>query len=426
MKDSSQVDELVSHVSRVANETYGHSRPFMPEQPWWKNLDPVFHRFPDTFYLEWRAQLLVWVLSWLDVLVRFFLASAAVTGALFSTLRRLKEDDRQRHFYAGLADAGEREQIFVEPAFVPLVHRRQVLSDVAPAGAVVEDLRFDSRFEVINPALAEHYARFKRNNVVHAQYWHHGDGPRPTLIIAHGFMLSSYRVNARFFSAGWFFRQGYDVILSTQPFHGWRREKWAPFSGHGVFSYGISHVNEMFAQSVFDFRSLLNWLDSQGVRDYGVTGISLGGYLSALLAATEKRLAFSIPVVPVASLTDVMFQWAPAGWLIRGGLRLVNISVQEARHSGAATSPLTWAPLLDKSRLMVIGGAGDRIVPPKHARLLWDHWQQPLMHWFPGNHLVHVDQGRYLRQMAAFMRGLGFAPQKPAQGGSDAPVSAEG
>ena len=31
-----------------------------------------------------------------------------------------------------------------------------------------------------------------------------------------------------------------------------------------------------------------------------------------------------------------------------------------------------------------------------------------MMHWFPGNHLVHVDQGKYLRQMAAFMRNIGF------------------
>ena len=416
MKDSHQVDELVDHVSRVANETYGHSRPFMPEQPWWRNLDPVFHRFPDVFYLEWRAQLLVWVLSCLDMLVRFLLASAAVAGAIFSTLRRLEVDNRERHFYTGLADGGEREKVFATPAFVPLVQRQPVKSSVAPEEAIVESLRFDSRYQVLNPELAEHYAQFKRNHVVHAQYWRHGDKPRPTLIIAHGFMLSSYRVNARFFSAKWFFRQGYDVILYTQPFHGWRMEKWAPFSGHGVFSYGICHANEMFAQSVFDFRSLLNWLDAQNVPEYGVTGISLGGYLAALLASTESRLKFSIPVVPVASLTDVMFQWAPAGWLIRAGLRLVDISVQEARHSVAATSPLTWKPLLDKSRLMVVGGAGDRIVPPKHARLLWDHWQQPLMHWFPGNHMVHVDQGRYLRQMAAFMRNIGFGEVEQSRG----------
>ena len=33
-------------VSRVANETYGHSRRIMPNQPWWDNLESSFHKFP--------------------------------------------------------------------------------------------------------------------------------------------------------------------------------------------------------------------------------------------------------------------------------------------------------------------------------------------------------------------------------------------
>ena len=46
------MEELSSIVSRVANETYGHSRRIMPEQPWWDNLEPSFHKFPDDFYLD--------------------------------------------------------------------------------------------------------------------------------------------------------------------------------------------------------------------------------------------------------------------------------------------------------------------------------------------------------------------------------------
>ncbi len=47
---------------------------------------------------------------------------------------------------------------------------------------------------------------------------------------------------------------------------------------------------------------------------------------------------------------------------------------------------------------MVIAGAGDRLAPPKHVRLLWGHWDRPRIHWFPGNHLVHLDKGKYLRR----------------------------
>ncbi len=46
-------------VSRVANETYGHSRRIMPSQPWWDNLESSFHKFPDDFDLDLPTQVLV-------------------------------------------------------------------------------------------------------------------------------------------------------------------------------------------------------------------------------------------------------------------------------------------------------------------------------------------------------------------------------
>jgi pimeloyl-ACP methyl ester carboxylesterase len=57
---------------------------------------------------------------------------------------------------------------------------------------------------------------------------------------------------------------------------------------------------------------------------------------------------------------------------------------------------------------MVIAGAGDRLAPPKHARLLWDHWERCHIHWFPGNHLIHLDQGKYLKEIATFLKATDF------------------
>ena len=141
----------------------------------------------------------------------------------------------------------------------------------------------------------------------------------------------------------------------------------------------------------------------------GVTGISLGGYTSSILAAVEERLYFSVPNVPVVSLFDLMLQWFPASMVIKAGLRLSGMSIKEARHLMAVHCPLTYGPAIPKERLMIIGGAGDRLAPPKHARLLWDHWDRPAIHWFPGNHILHLDQGRYLKDVAGFLGKIGFA-----------------
>ena len=56
------------------------------------------------------------------------------------------------------------------------------------------------------------------------------------------------------------------------------------------------------------------------------------------------------------------------------------------------TTPLTYKPCLPPERLMIIGGVGDRLAPPKHSRILWDHWGRCRIHWFPGNHVLHLDR----------------------------------
>ena len=64
--------------------------------------------------------------------------------------------------------------------------------------------------------------------------------------------------------------------------------------------------------------------------------------------------------------------------------------------------------MIPKDRLMIVGGVGDRLAPPQHASLLWEHWDRPAIHWFPGNHLIHFNQGEYLRHIAKFLARIGF------------------
>ena len=123
-------------------------------------------------------------------------------------------------FYAELARAGSRTA-FPAPTEVPRVSSRPA-NPVAEwmAKGRVHNIRFNSSFQAINPAVREQCRGYVRNNVVHAQHWFHDDGPHPTLCVIHGFMGSAYLFNGLFFSLPWFYRSGYDVLLYTLPFHG--------------------------------------------------------------------------------------------------------------------------------------------------------------------------------------------------------------
>src|SRR5690606_2133918 len=104
-------------VSRVANETYGHSRRIMPEQPWWDNLESNFHKFPDDFDLDLATQLMVHGTAAVDLAVRT--AAAMLVSPLGLPLSvnpfRLRQDLEDGDLYRELANSGDASRFFRFP-----------------------------------------------------------------------------------------------------------------------------------------------------------------------------------------------------------------------------------------------------------------------------------------------------------------------
>lgn len=344
-------------------------------------------------------------------------AVASVIGAamlpkvLTETVHRqqVHRDREAMAFYADLAARQNVQASFPAPPAPPTVSSR-------PANAVarwvahgnVENLTFDSSFRAINPEMRQVWNGLRRNNVVHAQHWRHGDGARPTLCVIHGFMGSAYLANGLFFSLPWFYRAGYDVLLYLMPFHGRRAEKWSPFSGYGIFANGMAGFAETMAQAIHDFRSVLDHLEATGVDRVAVTGLSLGGYTSALAASVDSRIQAVIPNVPVVTPEAAFDDWWPASTLVSLGRLAGGVSRQASVAASAYHSPLNYRPLVPKDRRLIITGLGDRLAPPDQAEKLWQHWDHCALHWFPGNHLIHVSQKDYLRRMTRFLQPIMF------------------
>jgi pimeloyl-ACP methyl ester carboxylesterase len=321
-----------------------------------------------------------------------------------------RERDNLR-FYAELAAHRDPALSFPAPTRPPRVSTRPAnpIAERIAHGNVV-NIRFRSSFEAVNPAMRRPWSQLSRNNIVHAQHWRHDDGPHPTLCLIHGFMGSAYLLNGLFFSLPWFYRSGYDVLLYTLPFHGARAERYSPFSGYGFFANGMAGLAESMAQAVHDFRSTLDYLESTGVDRVALTGMSLGGYTSALIAGVDDRLQAVIPNVPVVTPESAFDDWFPANKLVGLGRRVSGISAAESAAASAYHSPLTYPPLVPKDRRLIITGLGDRLAPPEQAEKLWEYWDRCAFHWFPGNHVLHVSQPAYLRRMTKFLRPVMFDP----------------
>ena len=335
--------------------------------------------------------------------------SATVAPAVIATSVRSGSERDTLRFYAELGAERDPAKSFPARSELPRVSSRPAnrLAEWVAHGTV-DNISFPSSFRAINPAMRERWSRWGSNNVVHAQHWRHNDGPHPTLCVIHGFMGSSYLANGRFFTLPYYFRSGYDVLMYTLPFHGPRAEKCSPFSGYGYFSSGLSGFAEAMAQAVHDFRSIIDYLRHTGVERIALTGISLGGYTTALVASVEDRLEAVVPNCPVVTPARMFDEWFPANKLMGLGLRLAKISRAELSAALSYHSPLNYRPLVPKDRRMIITGLGDRMAPPGQAQMLWEHWDRCALHWFPGNHVLHVSQLDYLRRMTAFLHEVMF------------------
>lgn len=350
-----------------------------------------------------------------DVVVRTGLASTIVGAATPWALSLGARKERKRlRFYSELADAEDASQSFPPPPKdVPVSSAKAAPWSFRAPGGRVSTLRFESPFVALNPAMREDYGKWRRNRTAWAQHWRHDDGPRPTLCVIHGFGASPYVINSAFFSLPWLYGKGYDVLLYLMPFHGPRRDRLLSLNGLGLFAHGPSHFNEAIAHAVHDFRVFLDYLQASGVERVGVTGLSLGGYMSALLGTIEPRLQVSIPNAPVTDIERLIPRWFPANLGIGIASVLDAIPVREAAAALAVHCPLTYKPVLPMERLMIIGGLGDRLTPPEQIKLLWEHWDRPRLHWYPGNHILHVNRTAYLREMRRFMQDADFGPEVP-------------
>jgi pimeloyl-ACP methyl ester carboxylesterase len=175
-----------------------------------------------------------------------------------------------------------------------------------------------------------------------------------------------------------------------------------------LFAHGPAHFNEAMAHAVHDFRLFMDHLLAEGAPQVAVTGLSLGGYVSSILAAVEERLTVVVPNAPVTRVASLARQWFPANILLDAGLWLGRIPWDEFEAALDVTSPLNYHPVVPRERRMIIGGLGDRLAPPEQSRWLWEHWDRPRLHWFPGNHILHAGRGAYLKEMLSFMRAAGF------------------
>ncbi len=228
---------------------------------------------------------------------------------------------------------------------------------------------------------AERWMGYAANKREYALLLRHPE-PRPWLVCVHGTEMGRAGLDLALFRA-WRLHEvfGLNVVMPVLPMHGPRARglpKGAVFPGEDV----LDDVHAT-AQAVWDIRRLLSWIRREEPgSQIGVNGLSLGGYIAALIASLEPDLTCAILGVPVADLVALLGR--------HSGLHPDDPrheTMELAEPIGRMTSPLSLPPLVPLPGRFIYAGVADQVVHPREQVVrLWEHWGKPEIVWYPGGH----------------------------------------
>jgi hypothetical protein len=252
--------------------------------------------------------------------------------------------------------------------------------------------RYGRRFEHVSfasewtppPGLprADEWLAVEGAGVAHAFVLRHKE-PRPWIVALHGYGTGEPYDLWWMGSAAAHQHLGVNVMNVILPRHGPRGRVAITdrFPGYDpvVNVYG-------FAQAISDIRRAITWARAQGDTAIGVYGISLGGYVAALLAGIEPGLAGVVAGIPVVDFGELIgshtarYQGddAPIVRAVRS-----DASVRLNR----LVSPLAHAPLVPHDGRFLYAAVGDRMATTSQAVKLWRHWDAPETLWVQGSHI---------------------------------------
>jgi pimeloyl-ACP methyl ester carboxylesterase len=228
---------------------------------------------------------------------------------------------------------------------------------------------------------AQRWQSYTANDREYALLLRHPE-PRPWLVCVHGTEMGRAAMDLALFRA-WRLHDelGLNVVMPVLPMHG-PRARGLP---KGVVFPGEDILDDVHAtgQAVWDVRRLLSWIRRQEPESQiGLNGLSLGGYIAALVASLETGLTCAILGVPVVDLVGLLGRHSGLG---RDDPRRQTMELAEP--IGRMTSPLSLAPLVPMPGRFIYAGVADQVVHPREQVVrLWGHWGKPEIVWYPGGH----------------------------------------
>jgi len=280
----------------------------------------------------------------------------------------------------------EPQVLFPEPPRLPTPRiKRKMLDRVFRTST----LSWQSTHEVLCPRYRRRHERGYKRNLTGWARWLRPDGEmrRDVIIYVHGWLEpGSWAEEASLFRH-WSKVLDVDIVHVTLPFHGLRNPRTALFSGEFFWTADLVRTVEGVRQAVHDTRAVMAWLRERGYRRVGISGISLGGSLTMLLACLDPLPDFIAPIIGHLQLIDAV-ENAPILWRMKRDLERWGVDASQRRDLFERLGIADYEPLLSPTSQLWIEAEEDLYIDPDLVRQQWNAWGKPHLFWIPGGHMT--------------------------------------
>jgi poly(3-hydroxybutyrate) depolymerase len=258
------------------------------------------------------------------------------------------------------------------------------------------------------------------NNTVHAEYFEPVGftGKRPAAVVLH--ILGSDFPLSRYMAARLADR-GVAALFLKLPYYGERRPKEGGLPGQAgrrFLSADIDRSVTAMRQGVCDVRRAVAWLGGRPEVDphrLGVTGISLGGIVGAIVAGVDPAVREGVFLLAGGDLARILWGM-PEGARFRQAWVSSGRTFEDLKALTDPLDPLTHARGLKGKRILMMAGRVDEVVPPACTEALWEAAGRPPIRWFDCGHYSAIG---YLlpaiRRTVDFLADPGPPPETPGR-----------
>jgi hypothetical protein len=295
------------------------------------------------------------------------------------------------------------EVMFPEPVVPRDLKRERALVSVGPR--TTETLRWHSQHVPLCPHYrSRHAGEYERNTRVVARFIHPKGGERKrALVYVHGWLEPGPWVEEASFLPRLHDDLDVDVLHVQLPFHGSRNPKSALFHGEFFWSADLVRSLEAVRQSALDVRTLIAWLRARGYVEVGVTGLSLGGAITMLLACASSPPDYIVPIIAHLQLAEAVEE-ASILWRMKEDLERFGIGRDERRELFAKLGLGTFRPVLAPDRQLWVAAREDQYIKADLVEAQWREWGRPPIEWIPGGHMtlpLHI--GKVLVRLKGYL-----------------------